>query len=177
MMAFNFKLPCAMTCPIISFRGVRRGKKHDDDDDEPRNDPKGQINNFVVAQPLFALLAPPTCQSWSLLIGVLRVKTSSKKVNSTVRCSENVCCRSPRTAVLVYMYNNVKWLWQSDHFSHSRLWNYLSQIGKKKYKAWYFNWQAYLSNYHFVPSPHTWIVWIMYQYCSFCVSVSFFLFF
>lgn len=82
MMAFNFKLPCAVTCPIISFRGVRRGKKHDHD--EPRNDPKGQINKFVVAQPLFALLAPPTCQSWSLLIGVLRVKTGSKK--SKQRC-------------------------------------------------------------------------------------------
>lgn len=176
MMAFNFKLPCAVTCPIISFRGVRRGKKHDNDDDEPRNDPWGQINNFVVAQPLFALLAPPTCQPWSLLIGVLRVKTSSKKVNNTVRCSENVCCRSSRAAVLVYMYNNVKWLTIRSFFTQSSMKLFVTE-GGKKYKARYFNWQAYLSNYHFAPSPHTWIVWIMYQYCSFCVSMSFFFFF
>lgn len=46
MMAFNFKLPCAVTCFIISFRGVRQGKNNND---KRRNYPKGQINNFVVS--------------------------------------------------------------------------------------------------------------------------------
>lgn len=134
MMAFNFKLPCGVTCPIISFRGVRRGKKHDHD--EPRNDPKGQINNFVVARPLFffALLAPPTCQSWSLLIGVSRVKTSSGKKSKQhgQMCWKHMSQRTACSCFTVYTYNNVKRLWQSDHFSHSRPWNYLSQKGGEK---------------------------------------------
>lgn len=69
MMAFNFKLPCAVTCSIISFRGVRQVKNNNN---ERRNYPKGQINNFVVS-PLL-LVGTPTCQSSSLLIGLLELR-------------------------------------------------------------------------------------------------------
>lgn len=69
MMAFNFKLPCAVTCSIISFRGVRQGKNNND---EQSNYPKGQINNFVFS--LLVLVGTPTCQSLSLLIGLLGLK-------------------------------------------------------------------------------------------------------
>lgn len=68
-MAFNFKLPCAVTCSIIFLRCVRQVKNNNV---ERRNYPKGQINNFLVY--LLYLVGTPTCQSSSLLISLLESK-------------------------------------------------------------------------------------------------------
>lgn len=69
MMALNFELPCAVTCSIISLRGVRQAKNNEN---ESRNYTKGQINNFFVS--LLFLVGTSTCQSLSLLIGWLESK-------------------------------------------------------------------------------------------------------
>lgn len=67
MMAFNFKPPCAVTYSITSFRGAGQGKNNNN---EQRNYPKGQINNFAVTL-LFFFVGTHTCQSFGLFIGLL----------------------------------------------------------------------------------------------------------
>lgn len=66
MMAFGIKLPYVVTCPIISFCCVRQDENNNE---EQRNHPKGQINSFVVCQIVFILLSGTfPCHSWILLI-------------------------------------------------------------------------------------------------------------
>lgn len=128
MMAFNFKLPCAVTCSIISFRGVK-GKAKTTTMNEGTI-PK--VKSITLLFLCFFFLAPPTCQSLSLLIGLLEpkhtpgfychlgktqhtskgLKTFQLLLDSVASCTENIY--NHRSIMLLVILISLWWFYMSN---------------------------------------------------------------
>lgn len=131
------------------------------------------INRHVRAKAHSWLLS-----SWKIWTSSLHyqiwkaLKTFKVLVNGVESCTENIYDMTILIHYYSYIHSSVMILamFYVVHGSAAS-----SNSGGGKYKAWYFNWQEYLSNYHFSVCSSCWdYVIIFLKHCGtillFCVS-------